>query len=136
MSPKTKIMKRILQKIPQPLRGIIGLCHLTAIIYCLCIWPVETILFFIVEDKLQKHWKIALLIVMTSIVTMVGGAALRFAIGLLFGWSYEACVIGSMFAGIYVLGLIIEPDNHKPYIWLWKQGKKLFQKKQNLIIIN
>lgn len=89
-----------------------------------------TIFAWIAIVKIAEHWQTALFITIVAVLSCVGGFGMiwlihlistgEFFIDLRSTWS-----IGFLFACIYAMGIILEEDQRQPYIWLWKQIKKL-----------
>jgi|GEM_PF-3328839 len=99
---------------------IVGLWHQTFL----------TIFAWIAIVKISEHWKEVTLFLITTAISIAGGAVLLYLIHLIFTGEFIIYMdslwsIGFLFTSIYALGLLIEEDQRAPYIWLWKQMKKL-----------
>ncbi|MFA7718000.1 MAG: hypothetical protein WC875_04765 [Candidatus Absconditabacterales bacterium] len=119
---KTKIIKTI--------RLILAISVFSGIIFLLCKWPIETIIGLFAFSQIKEHWKEVKMFLITTAIACTGGAIMVWIIHLIFTGSIyiqpqSMWSIGYLFTTIYALGLLIEEDQQKPYIWLWRQMKKV-----------
>lgn len=85
---------------------------------------------------LKGHWDEVLAVLVTTALAFMPGMGIAFFIGWLFEWDRVLTGIFGLFTSIYVMGLIIDEENRAPYIWLWRQCKKLFQKRHDHLVIS
>jgi hypothetical protein len=119
---KTKIIKT--------LKLIFAISVLTGIIFLLYKWPLETIIGLFALAKIKENWTIVKVVLITTALACIGGVIMLWSIHLIF--TGNICIekdsmwaVGYLFTTIYALALLIEEDQQKPYIWLWRQIKKM-----------
>lgn len=131
-------MKHILKKLPWLLRATIGFSLLMTFVYCVIIWPLDTLCILFLwtwaTEKIVEHWQTLLAIIVTALLSIGSAAIIGYGIGWFCHWSNDTSALVSFFVSIYTLGIIIEPSNRKPYIWLYRQLKKLFAHRVRHII--
>lgn len=129
-------MKHILKQLPWLIRAIIGFSLFMTFLYCVIIWPLDTLctlfLWGWATEKLKNHWQEAVAILIVSVLSIIPAFIVFFIL--------KACQVNELvqiiaFWGIaiYALSVIIDEDRQKPYIWLWNRGRKLFKQKKHLI---
>jgi len=112
------------------LKFIAAALYLLALAFCLWNWLFQTLIVLFAIIKIKEHWETALAFFITTAASSVGGFVLIWLLH--FAFTGEPLInnrslwgVGWLFTSIYVLGLIIEEDNRAPYIWLWRQCKKI-----------
>lgn len=117
---------------------VLVICLLALTIFFFYKWPLMSLFTLFLLVQIKEHWDIALMFLVTTIVSSVGGAILLWSIHFIFTgeffiepqsmWSF-----GWLLSMIYVLGLVIEEDQRKPYIRLWLCIKSLYTSVNKLL---
>lgn len=133
---KNRIMKKLIRKLPEPIQYWLAITIFTTALACLYTWPWHTIVMLIVLGKVQQHWEDIKMFFIVSALALIPGIGIPYLIGYAYEWDKSTTALVALFSSIYALGLVIEQNNWKPYIWLWQQCKKLFKKRQHNMLIS
>jgi|GEM_PF-4408354 len=117
----------------QTFKIISALIILCGIIFLMITYPEPIILSLILLSFVIKNWRTVKLISITVALSFLLGSLIFLIINLTYNGFTTITFNGwwpmiSLFVYIYALGIIIEEDCQKPYIWIWKQIKKTFRK--------
>ncbi|MCX6825357.1 MAG: hypothetical protein NTY80_04025 [candidate division SR1 bacterium] len=111
------------------LRVVLAILLTVGTIYSVYQWPGQTLVAIFVLAKAKEHWEAVWVVIVTAILSSIGGALLLWVIhffftGDIFIDNHSVWPVGFLFTSVYVMGLLIEEDQRKPYIWLWSQVRK------------
>lgn len=132
-------MKKLIKNLPEPIRYWLTLIVFTAELVAIYTWPLETIGFLIVGStiyrEMAKDWNATIAFFMVCVISSAAGLSV-WGISKLAGAPEYVQVLLYFIASIYALALVTDEQHQKPYIWLWRQCKKLFQKRQHKMLMS
>jgi hypothetical protein len=118
-------MKEQIFKKPKLISALIILC---GIIFSMIIYPMPTILSLILLGILIKNWEMVKWISITVILSFLIGSLMFAIINLTYN-SFSGITFDGIWPAIYLIliiygmGIVIEEDCQKPYIWIWNKMK-------------
>lgn len=133
---KRKIMKHILKKLPWLIRAIIGFSLFMTFVYCVLIWPGNTIctlwLSGWASEKLSQYKQEVLALLIADLLSIIP-ALIAFFILRAYEVNEFVQVIAFWGVAIYAFSVVIDEERQRPYIWLWQKCRRLFKKKNYFI---
>ncbi len=118
-----------MKKIFKTLKIISALIILCGTILLMINYPMQTIFSLILLGIVIKNWEMVKLIFITTILSFLIGSLLFVIINLTYN-SFTGITFDGISPAIYLIltiygmGIIIEEDCQKPYIWIWNKMKK------------
>jgi len=116
------------EQIFKKLKLISALIILCGIIFSMIIYPMPTILSLILLGILIKNWGMVKWISITVILSFLIGSLMFVIINLTYN-SFSGITFDGIWPAIYLIliiygmGIVIEEDCQKPYIWIWNKMK-------------